>query len=203
MSVTKKQQWKQVDVTPLAAKQYAATSFGHFQWLYNHTPCGPVGSTSSWGFLLIFCCIHSLTCTIFELGTWDRHGLQYCSVPPYHRSAGIIHSEQRTLYVTAADNIVTWHVLHCLESSRCQCILCDALLTDHPVIGCCDSTATRPSYISTLSRIEPELHGIEVHVCITTISCVKGMLGMSSLLVTFRCNYWPVNKFCILWGFYF
>jgi len=35
MSVTKKQQWKQVDVTPLAAKQYAATSFGHFhadQW---------------------------------------------------------------------------------------------------------------------------------------------------------------------------
>ena len=54
-------------------------------------------------------------------------------------------------------------------------LLHDALSTDNPVVGCAALPAvTRPSYIPSLSCIEPELHCIEVYVCVTKVTCVKG-----------------------------
>jgi len=78
---------------------------------------------------------------------------------------------------------------------------CDALLTDHPVIRCCDPTATHPSYISALSRVEPELCGVEVYVCVTAISCVKGLPCSNS--TNFCDDIEHVGKFCIHLDFYF
>ena len=53
---------------------------------------------------------------------------------------------------------------------------------DHPVVRCCCPSVSCPSYVPALSWVEPELHGVEVHVCLTAISRVKGVLGVPSFI---------------------
>ena len=63
----------------------------------------------------------------------------------------------------------------------CTCIV--TLLTDHPVVRCiAGPVISRPSYISSLPCFEPELHGVAVYVCVTEITCVKGLF----LMFTYR-----------------